>query len=136
MACLFSGVVYAHRNENVVNCMSKAKDGDGVSSKDKQSSEYWKAPELHLHTEKDRSRGTSKGLEEGKECTKKRPTKIKADMNEVDKVKLMNKEDQFAYLANFKKMDKTQFSRWLLSASEADKQELLFNFKQRKKSHT
>lgn len=125
----FAGVVYAHRNEEVVNYMSNAKNSDGAPPKDERKSEYRKAPELHLSTVEDDSQVVNGDLKEVKERIK-----MKADQSKGDKGKLMNKVDQYAALANFKDMDKTQFSRWLLSASETEKQELLFNFKQRKKA--
>ena len=124
----FSGVVYAHRNEDVVNYMSKAKY-DGVSPNSKQKSEQ----QMVCLEEENSSRVIFDGLEEENPCVKNDHAKLKAGLDKVGKGKPLSKEDQFASLASFKGMDKTRFSRWLLSASEAEKQELLFNFKQRKK---
>jgi hypothetical protein len=130
----FAGVVYAHRNEEVVNYMSNAKNSDGAPPRADRKSENRKASELHLSIVENNAQVVSGDLKEVKERTKKPATNMKADQSKGDKGKLMNKVDQFASLANFKDMDKTQFSRWLLSASETEKQELLFNFKQRKKA--
>ena len=125
----FSGVVYAHRNEDVVNCMSKAKC-DGVSPNSKQKC----VQQMMVCLEKEKSsRVIFDGLEEENQCVKNDHAKLKVGSDKVGKGKPLSKEDQFASLASFKGMDKTQFSRWLLSVSEAEKQELLFNFKQRKK---
>ena len=123
----FSGVVYAHRNEDVVNCMSKAKYR--VSPNSKQKSEQ----QMVCLEEENSSRVIFDGLEEENQCLKNDHSKLKAGLDKVGEGKPLSKEDQFASLASFKGMDKTQFSRWLLSVSEAEKQELLFNFKQRKK---
>ncbi|KAL1817503.1 hypothetical protein DCAR_0521950 [Daucus carota subsp. sativus] len=101
------GIVYAHRNEHVVNYGPGAQDEEELSvAQDEQLKESY-IP-----------------------CSLKRK-QDKASKKENMSVK-MQKKSQYSLLAKYMGMKEVEFSKWLLSAAPAEREKVLRDYKQQR----
>ncbi|KAH7372953.1 hypothetical protein KP509_17G031100 [Ceratopteris richardii] len=129
-----AGVIYSHRNEDVVNLKRKAlskKGNDGEDNVIRLDSDM-KDNVLLPMTKKSTSdcmasckTMKSTGSKDGKQ------QKAKSSLS-VGTQDAGSKLEQFEGLVKFKGMGKTEFCKWLLSISEDERQQLLLEFKNRR----
>lgn len=101
------GIVYAHRNEHIVNY------GPGTQGKEEPSV----VDNGHLRQSCIPRSGKRK-LDAGEE--KEKPSSK------------MRKKSQYCLLAEFMGMEEVEFSKWLLSAAPAEREKVLRDYKKRK----
>ncbi|GLU06402.1 hypothetical protein SLE2022_234420 [Rubroshorea leprosula] len=102
------GIVYFHRNEDIVN------SGPGFQEK----------KEVNFAPDDDQRPDTCVA---GKR-QKRKPDHVENVLPARDRKKI-----QYGLLADFKGMDVVEFSKWVLSATPAERERVLENFKKRKK---
>lgn len=103
LLCVIAGIVYAHRNEDVVN-MGITKTHTFVSTEDN-------------------------GHEvEGSSNTANESHQIRHPAGREER-----KRKEFSRVASFMGMREIEFSKWVLSASPLERQEMLENYKKKKK---
>jgi hypothetical protein len=111
-----TGIVYAHRNEDVVNSRTNERE-KGATDETVQSSLE------ELHSKKNETKHTvmekSYSLEEKRKVARS--------------YSLEQKRKEFSCIASFMGMDDLEFSKWLLSASPLQRSEVLQNYKRKKK---
>ncbi|KAK1279882.1 DNA repair and recombination protein RAD54 [Acorus gramineus] len=105
------GIVYAHRNEDVVNSRPQAQ-GKMEAAKILGLDDYMK----HVTEEENMNVKTSGVISKGEVSLEKR------------------KKIQYHRIAQYNGMDELDFSRWLLSASPYERQQVLHDYKKRKQS--
>uniref|UniRef100_A0A0A9HH10 Uncharacterized protein n=1 Tax=Arundo donax TaxID=35708 RepID=A0A0A9HH10_ARUDO len=97
------GIVYAHRNEDVVNMRTNGRNNCAIDEAVQRSSEELPSKQEKKHT-------------------------ITAKSYSVDQ-----KRKEFSNVASFMGMNDLEFSKWLLSASPLQRSEVLQNYKRKKK---
>lgn len=108
--CVYVGIVYAHRNEDVVNSRpgiqekkhATTRSNDGLSEPSISSAHRRKKPDC---------------------VTKKQKLPL------IDE----RKRTQYSLLAQFMGMGELAFSKWLLSASPLEREKVLVDYKKKKK---
>lgn len=106
--CSASGIVYAHRNEHIVNY------GPDTQDRGEPSEVY----NDDLPSQSNIPHRGKRKLDSGRENEK--PSSM------------MRKKNQYSLLANFMGMKEIEFSKWLLSAAPAERAKVLRDFKKRK----
>lgn len=129
-----TGVIYAHRNEDVVNCKATVAkhDDDAVKEKTTLKFDTLCPPAMHKSViDVTKSKCISKPAEQSlkKICQKD----LVASSSMCRERLAQRKEEQFAALAKFKAMEMAEFCKWLLSVSDTEKQNLLLDFNKKKR---
>ncbi|XP_072958335.1 switch 2 isoform X3 [Typha angustifolia] len=104
------GIVYAHRNEDIVNMRIGGNSDVMTTSKD----DIMKAP---------------------MEATDRNQERRHVHMKE-ESLLAEQKRKEFRRIASFMGMDELEFSKWLLSASPLQRDEMLHNYKKKKRRKT
>uniref|UniRef100_A0A5B6ZDQ1 Putative switch 2 n=1 Tax=Davidia involucrata TaxID=16924 RepID=A0A5B6ZDQ1_DAVIN len=102
------GIVYAHRNEDIVNF------GPGVQGKEKVSMPHNDSLRRQCFPAMGRRKSDAAGGKENAAASKKQ------------------KKSQYSLLAQFMGMGEVEFSKWLLSAAPAEREKVLRDYKKRK----
>lgn len=102
-----SGIVYAHRNEHVVNY--------GPGEQDKEE------PRVVQDDQRRESYIPCSWKQKQDEASKKRNMPVR-----------MRKKSQYSLLAKFMGMKEVEFSKWLLSADPAERERVLRDYKQQR----
>ncbi|CAN6292907.1 unnamed protein product [Urochloa humidicola] len=118
------GIVYAHRNEDVVNMGRNGRDKDGTDEIVESSSEELQ----NKHETKHAVKVKSSTLEQKRKVAKSYPPEQKKSYPPEQKRK------EFSRIASFMGMDDLEFSKWLLAASPMQRSEVLQKYKVEKKS--
>jgi len=114
LVCL-TGIVYAHRNEDVVNSRTNEREKGGTDETVQSSLEELHSKNETKHTVMEKSYS----LEEKRKVARS--------------YSLEQKRKEFSCIASFMGMDDLEFSKWLLSASPLQRSEVLQNYKRKKK---
>ncbi|XP_066368083.1 switch 2-like isoform X1 [Miscanthus floridulus] len=109
------GIVYAHRNEDVVNSRTNEREKGGTDETVQSSLEELHSKNETKHTVMEKSYS----LEEKRKVARS--------------YSLEQKRKEFSRIASFMGMDDLEFSKWLLSASPLQRSEVLQNYKRKKK---
>ncbi|OEL14625.1 Switch 2 [Dichanthelium oligosanthes] len=109
------GIVYAHRNEDVVNTGTNGRDKDETDETVQSSSEELQSKHETKHTVK----AKSSSLEQKRKVVKS--------------YSLEQKKKEFSRVASFMGMDDLEFSKWLLAASPLQRSKVLQKYKSKKK---
>lgn len=109
---LCSGIVYAHRNEDIVNF------GPGIQGE----------TELNVHL-KDTVHSSCVPA-----IRKRKPEVLVGGKNVIESAtsSKIKKKSQYSLIARFIGMDEVEFSKWLLSATPEECEKVLQNYKRRK----
>nr|CAB3499135.1 unnamed protein product [Digitaria exilis] len=115
------GVVYAHRNEDVVNMGTNGRVKDRTDETVESSSEELQSKHEIKHTVKAKCSSLEQKI------------KVEQKMKVTNSYSLEQKRKEFSQIASFMGMDDLEFSKWLLAASPLQRSEALQKYKRKKK---
>lgn len=110
------GIVYAHRNEDVVNMRTDGREKGGADETVQGSLEELLSKNETKHTAMEKSYSS----EEKRKVARSHS--------------LEQKKKEFSCIASFMGMDDLEFSKWLLSASPHQRSEVLQDYRRKKKN--
>ncbi|KAL2644664.1 hypothetical protein R1flu_012251 [Riccia fluitans] len=122
-----AGVLYAHRNEDVVNM---GHPGLGVSSTSASTADSTREPkvaeERRISRKQHKQKSDSGGNKKSKEVKQK--VKVRAGSSPSEPPSSKSSMEVFSELAKFKRLDTSEFSKWFVSATKEERAQLRLDY--------